>query len=187
MVYFTLFSEESQTIFPLFLRIFCVICIFLEALPILPEKEAFMQDKKVNEEALVNIYKNAHIALQSLSNLTPEVVDLDFKQELLDQYEGYEKIIGEISRYMKEHDMEPKDINPLKKAMIWSSIKMNTLADKSKSHMADMMVQGTVMGIVELTQLKNESGSVLNEDVLDFADRLLALEEGYEEKLKTYL
>ena len=83
--------------------------------------------------------------------------------------------------------MEPKDINPLKKAMIWSSIKMNTLADKSKSHMADMMVQGTVMGIVELTQLKNESGSVLNEDVLDFADRLLALEEGYEEKLKTYL
>ena len=44
-----------------------------------------MQDKKVNEEALVNIYKNAHIALQSLSNLTPEVVDLDFKQELLDQ------------------------------------------------------------------------------------------------------
>ena len=142
-----------------------------------------MQDKKVNEEALVNIYKNAHIALQSLSNLTPEVVDLDFKQELLDQYEGYEKIIGEISRYMKEHDMEPKDINPLKKAMIWSSIKMNTLADKSKSHMADMMVQG----IVELTQLKNESGSVLNEDVLDFADRLLALEEGYEEKLKTYL
>ena len=94
MVYFTLFSEESQTIFPLFLRIFCVICIFLESLPILPEKEAFMQDKKVNEEALVNIYKNAHIALQSLSNLTPEVVDLDFKQELLDQYEGYEKIIG---------------------------------------------------------------------------------------------
>ena len=64
---------------------------------------------------------------------------------------------------------------------------MNTLADKSKSHMADMMVQGTVMGIVELTQLKNESGSVLNEDVLDFADRLLTLEEGYEEKLKTYL
>lgn len=105
-----------------------------------------MQDKKVNEEALVNIYKNAHIALQSLSNLTPEVVDLDFKQELLDQYEGYEKIIGEISRYMKEHDMEPKDINPLKKAMIWSSIKMNTLADKSKSHMADMMVQGDGYG-----------------------------------------
>lgn len=146
-----------------------------------------MQDKKVNEEALINIYKNAHIALQSLSNLTPEVEDLDLKQELLDEYEGYEKMIGEISRYMKENDIEPKDINPLKKAMLWSSIKMNTLTDRSKSHVADMMVQGTVMGIVELTQLKSESGSVLNEDVLDFADRLLKLEEGYEEKLKTFL
>lgn len=146
-----------------------------------------MQDKKVNEEALINIYKNAHIALQSLSNITPEVEDLDLKQELLDEYEGYEKIIGEISRYMKENDIEPKDINPLKKAMLWSSIKMNTLTDRSKSHVADMMVQGTVMGIVELTQLKSESGSVLNEDVLDFADRLLKLEEGYEEKLKTFL
>ncbi len=146
-----------------------------------------MQDKKVNEEALINIYKNAHIALQSLSNITPEVEDLDLKQELLDEYEGYEKMIGEISRYMKENDIEPKDINPLKKAMLWSSIKMNTLTDRSKSHVADMMVQGTVMGIVELTQLKSESGSVLNEDVLDFADRLLKLEEGYEEKLKTFL
>ncbi len=146
-----------------------------------------MQDKKVNEEALINIYKNAHIALQSLSNITSEVEDLDLKQELLDEYEGYEKMIGEISRYMKENDIEPKDINPLKKAMLWSSIKMNTLTDRSKSHVADMMVQGTVMGIVELTQLKSESGSVLNEDVLDFADRLLKLEEGYEEKLKTFL
>lgn len=146
-----------------------------------------MQDKKVNEEALIKIYKNAHIALQSLSNITSEVEDLDLKQELLDEYEGYEKMIGEISRYMKENDIEPKDINPLKKAMLWSSIKMNTLTDRSKSHVADMMVQGTVMGIVELTQLKSESGSVLNEDVLDFADRLLKLEEGYEEKLKTFL
>ena len=143
-------------------------------------------DSKYNEKALNDVYKNAHIALQSISDILPEVVDENLKVELKEQYEGYEKIIGEISTYMAEQKIEPKDINPMKKAMLWSSIKMKTLFNNSKNQIAEMMIKGTLMGVTELTAMKNEKEN-LEQGVLEFVEKLLSLEEEYQERLKKYL
>ncbi len=145
-----------------------------------------MLNKEYNEKAITDVYKNAHIALQSISDLLPSVEDQALKQELKEQYDGYEKIIGEISSFMKENGFEPKDINPMKKAFMWSSIKMKTMFDNSKNQIAEMMIKGTVLGITELTAMKNE-GENLTEEIKGLVDKLLALEESYEERLKKYL
>lgn len=145
-----------------------------------------MQLNEYNQKAINDIYKNAHIALQSISDLIPAVEDDDIKNELREEYEGYEKIIGKISSFMAENGIEPKDVNPFKKAMLWSSIKMKTLFNSSRNQVAEMMINGTVMGINELTAMKNE-GSNLDEGVLELLEELLALEERYEQELKKYL
>ena len=82
-----------------------------------------MENHDYNVKALNDVYKNAHIALQSISDLLPSVEDDDIKDELQEEYEGYEKVIGNISTFMAENGIEPKDVNPFKKAMLWSSIK----------------------------------------------------------------
>ena len=87
---------------------------------------------------------------------------------------------------MAENKLEPKDINPLKKAMLWGSIKMKTLFDDSQNQAAEMMINGTVMGINELTAMKNESEN-LHDDVVAFIDEILTLEEEYEQRLKKFL
>ena len=139
-----------------------------------------------NEKALNDVYKNAHLALQSISDLLPAVSDDDIKNELKEQYEGYEKLIGEISSVMAENSVTPKDVNPFKKAMLWSSIKMKTMMNNSRNQVAEMMINGTVMGITELTAMKNE-GHNLDESVLNCVQKLLSLEEEYEQKLKRFL
>ena len=139
-----------------------------------------------NQKAINDVYKNAHIALQSISDLLPAVVDDDIKTELKEQYEGYEKLIGEISSFMAENGVEPKDVSPFKKAMLWSSIKMKTIMNNSRNQVADMMINGTVMGINELTAMKNE-GQNLDDDVLNLLQKLLSLEEDYEQRLKRFL
>jgi len=145
-----------------------------------------MELNDYNKKAITDVYKNAHIALQSISDLIPEVDDEDIKTELKEQYEGYEKLIGEISSFMAESGIEPKDVNPFKKAMLWSSIKMKTLFDNSRNQVAEMMINGTVMGINELTAMKNECEN-LDEGVCEFVKKLLSLEEDYSERLKKYL
>ena len=146
-----------------------------------------MQDIKLNNETLNNIYKNAHIALQSISNVLPEVTDQNMRDELNNQYDGYEKFIGKLSGFMRDRNVEAKDVNVMKKAMLFTSVKMNTLTDDSTSHIADMMIKGTVMGITELRQLISRGQDKIDDSILDYAKELLELEESFEERLKAYL
>ncbi len=146
-----------------------------------------MENRNTDKEALVSLYKNAHIALQSISDIIKEVSDENMKRELSDQYDGYEKYIGKLSSYMKETSTEVQDINPFKKAMLFASVKMNTAMDDSVSHVAELMIKGTVMGITELHELLNGSGNEISEKVLNFAKELTELEESYEQRLKKFL
>ncbi len=141
----------------------------------------------INEEVINNVYKNAHIALQSISNVLNECDSEQMKAELLEEYDGYEKIIGEISKFMKEKGIEPKDNNFMKKAMLFTSIKMNTLCDDSRSHIADMMLKGTITGISELKQILSRSDEKIDDDILQYAKKLCDLEESYEQRLKKLL
>ena len=87
---------------------------------------------------------------------------------------------------MKETSTETKDINPLKKAVMFASVKMNTLTDDSASHVAELMIKGTVMGITELHEILNNNDPV-SDTVKDFARELTDLEETYEDRLKKFL
>ena len=139
-----------------------------------------------NIKALNDTYKNAHIALQSIADIMSSVHDGGLKKELKEQYEGYDKFIGEISSFMLEKSVKPKDINVMKKAMLWSSIKMKTFFDSSKNQIALLMIKGTVMGIIELQAMLNESKN-LNEQVKPYLEKRVKLEEEYEQRLKKYL
>ncbi len=145
-----------------------------------------MELNEFNKKAINDTYKNAHIAMQSISDLLPAVDDSDIRNELQEQYDGYDKIICEISTFLAENGLPAKDINPMKKAMLWSSIKMKTMMNNSRNQVAEMMINGTVMGINELTAMINEQEN-LNEEVKGYVSKLLELEENYQERLKKYL
>lgn len=143
-------------------------------------------DSKKEEELLAEVYRNAHYALRSIADILPETQDEALKEELKKMHEGYEHIAGRAAQCAHERGLELKEPNPIKKAMMWGSIKMNTLKDDSRAHIAEMMTQGTVMGI---TSLSRSLGDCKSEDgeIVAVARELLRLEEGYEKRLKTYL
>ena len=146
-----------------------------------------MEINEYNQKAINDIYKNAHIALQSISDLIPSVEHDDIKNELIEQYEGYEKVIGKVSTFMAENNIEAQDINPMKKAMMWGSIKMSTMADNSPSHIADMMIQGTVMGITALRKSEGEAMPEGDDEIYALLNEMIAAEEEFEKIWKSYL
>ncbi len=146
-----------------------------------------MNYKNIDEEVLTSVYKNAHIALQSISDIIGATDDKEMKDELQSEYDGYEDFIGKLSSYMREIGLEPKDIGMLQKAFMFTSIKMNTLTDDSTSHIAELMIKGTVMGITELTEILNNHENELKENTVSFTKELLSLEETYEQQLKKLL
>lgn len=145
------------------------------------------KERKKSEELLAEVYRNCQLALESISDVLPEVDDAALKEEILRQHEEYEKISSKAAVLAKDKALEVKEPNPMKKAMMWTSVKMNTLADNSRSHIADMMIQGTVMGLTSLKTSYGERPVNDDEEISALANELISLEENFEQRLKTYL
>ncbi len=142
---------------------------------------------KQTEEALAEIYRNAQLALESIADITPQVEDTEVKEELARQHEIYEQFSARAQMLAKDSGIELKEPNFMKKAMMWGSIKMNTLTDNSRAHIADMMIQGTVMGITALRKTASELPVDGNDAVLALLDEMIKVEEDLEKKWKEFL
>ena len=145
------------------------------------------QDKKKTEEALAEIYRNAQLALESISDILPETQDMAVRNELHAQHEEYERFSAKAATIAKDMGLELKEPNPMKKAMMWGSIKMSTLTDNSRAHIADMMVQGTVMGITALRATAGELPAEGNDEIVALLDEMIKMEEEFEKKWKEYI
>lgn len=139
------------------------------------------------EEALAEIYRNANYAMQSIEDILPEVEHEGLKEEIRVQHDGYAQISAKAAKLAKDKGIEMKETGPIQKAMMWSSIKMSTMFDGSRNHIAEMMVRGTVMGITALKTTQSEMPSEPDKEIESLLKELVALEEGYEKRLKEFL
>lgn len=146
-----------------------------------------MDNLKSDSEVLAEIYRNAQLAQVSITDLLPEVEDEDIKEELLREHEEYERICSEAASLATRYELNLKEPSPIKKAMMWSAIKMNAANDNSKQNVAQMMIKGTVNGITSLKTSLTDGEAIMNADVKNLLKELIEVEEGFERKLKKYL
>ena len=144
-------------------------------------------DIKTDGEAIAEIYRNAQLALTSISDILPETEDEQLKREIIAEHDEYERICSRAARLARDMGAEVKEPSPIKKAMMWSAIKMNAGADNSRANIAQMMIRGTVTGLTSLKTTMNESGNALHGDVKNLLQELITIEENCEQRLKKYL
>lgn len=142
----------------------------------------------MNDENYVlnELNKGIKMGMDSISNVAEKVQDDNFKQDLKYQYDKYNDILNNVNNQLSNYDDFPKELNPMQKAMGWMSVEMNTIIDKSNSKIAEMMLQGTNMGIIEGIKLKNEFPD-LNNSVESVLDEFIKFQQDNVEQLKKYL
>ncbi|MDY4676957.1 MAG: hypothetical protein SO373_07410 [Candidatus Borkfalkiaceae bacterium] len=145
-----------------------------------------MENVKITETVLKNAYQNIQMALVSLDDVI-KIAQGALKEELLNQHEGYEKIITDISVIAHGKNITLPDVGAMKKTMVAASISMKTMMDDSDSHIAEMTLKGTVTGVTELIKDISEYGHLLDKEVYDQLEILKQFEEQCEENLKKYL
>jgi len=137
-------------------------------------------------EILNEVHKGLVMGMESISVINSKVGDQNFKDDLDYQYKRYENILNRVNEKYKEYGEQADDTSPMQRAMGWTQIQVNTIADKSNSHIAEMLIQGNTMGIIkgvkELNQNPNTDGEI-KQILTDFVE----LQQNNIEKLKTYL
>jgi len=73
----------------------------------------------------------------------------------------------------------------MNKAMTWYGIEMRTLTDKTTSKIAELLLQGTNMGIIEGRRLLNNKD--INDEVNSIISDYVAMQEKAVERLKQFL
>lgn len=146
-----------------------------------------MEQKKSDSEILAEIYRNAQLAITSISDIMPEIEEGGIREEIMREHEEYEKICSKAAKLALKYDVDLKEPNPIKKAMMWSAIKMGAANDNSSQNIAQMMIRGTVTGITSLKTSLTDGGDKLDPEVKKLLNELISVEEGFEKKLKRFL
>jgi hypothetical protein len=146
-----------------------------------------MDNLKSDSEVLAEIYRNAQLGITSIVDILPEIENEEIKEEVLREHEEYEKICSRAAALSKKFDLELKEPSSVKKAMMWSAIKMNTANDNSAANIAQMMVKGTVNGITSLKTSLSDGEKIMDEEVKTLLKDMITIEESFEKRLKKYL
>ena len=142
--------------------------------------------KKSETQVLDEITKGIKMGMDSISSVAEKIDDDKFKNALLDQYNGYNELLNRVDNKVQEFGNVPKDIPPMQKTMAHMEVKMNTAVDDSVSHIAEMMLQGTNMGIIEGRRLLNQHKQI-EPDVESILNEFVTMQEDSVETLKKYL
>ena len=135
---------------------------------------------------LNQVNQGIKMGMDSISNVSEKVQDSRLKDELLFQYDKYNEILNEVNDELTNYDDFPKDLNPMQKAMGWMGVEMNTLTDKSNSKIAELMIQGTNMGIIEGVKLLNHNPDT-EQHIKDILNKFIDFQQNNVEQLKKYL
>ena len=137
-------------------------------------------------ELLNYIYQNAQMGKDTLKQLIGITKDQEYKKMLNSQFDEYKKVFEIADEKLMEQNKEAKDINVYSKVSSYIMINLNTMANKTPSHISEMLIQGSTMGIVDITKRINEYANV-DREILDLAKKLLKFEQNNVEECKKYL
>lgn len=139
------------------------------------------------------IYKNVKMGADSIINLLPSVNAEDsvgIKTELTVQLSKYEDFAHRASIELLELGETAKEENIMARMGAKMGVKMNTMIDSTPSHIAQMIIEGSVMGITDLLRKinshKDESDRELSK-AIELAREVIKFEEDSVEKMKEYL
>jgi hypothetical protein len=139
-----------------------------------------------NVELLNYIHQNSEMGKVTIKQLIEMVGDDIFKKNLESQFNEYNKIFDSSNSNLEELNKEAKDINIFSKISTYIMINLNTLRDKSPSHISEMLIRGSTMGIVDITKKLKEYKDADNKTLL-LANNLLKFEQQNVEELKKFL
>ena len=143
----------------------------------------------MNEEVefLNFVQKNSQMGVDSIKQLIDIANDENFKAMLESQYREYRKISENAREIMQKYDSDSESNNMLQKVQTYLMVSIKTLLDKSPDNIAGMLMQGSVMGIIQIIRRLKQYDGRIEPNILDLGKKLLHIEERNLEECKKYL
>lgn len=126
------------------------------------------------------IVRNTEMGIQSISNLMSHIENEDFKALVTNQQDDLRNFYNRALNSLDCDEQEQAKSGFFEKTMLKAGVSMNAMFNNNPSHIADMLIDGYIMGvnsvqkcINELKKDGREMPSIAGE-IVDFYDKCIA-------------
>lgn len=139
-----------------------------------------------NINILDELNKGCCMGMDALDFIMDKVDEHKFLELLESQRTEYEDLSGRINELYNEYTKdEIHETSKMEKAMTWYGIQKDTMMDNGVSNIADLLIRGTNMGIIEGRKILNNK--TMDKKVHKICSEYINMQESYVEKLKEFL
>ena len=139
-----------------------------------------------NTELLNYIYQNSQMGIETINKTLPIIKSDLLKNQMELQLYKYKDINQSAKTILNKYGSDEKGIGFLQKITTYIMIDFQTIIDKSSSHIAEMFITGSNMGIIQCIKKLNRYPDA-DKDVVSLMIELKEMEENSLEKLKKIL
>ena len=143
-----------------------------------------MEDNEI--KLLTRLFQDAEIGMISIDKVIKKIEDSAIRKMFIKQYEAYDKFKERCDVLAVNSEIELKENSTMKKFKQTAVVYLSLWKDKSCRHIIEMMITGTVMGIVDTIKTRADCGEVSPELSVLVAD-FQKMQEDFYEKLKKQL
>ena len=141
----------------------------------------------LNETQLLNhIYQTAEMGQDGICSVMKYADEPKLRESLTTQMEEYRKLQNSAAEMLRQRNREPEGIGTMAKMGSEMMSAMKTMTDHSATKIAEMMIQGSTMGVTKSLRTIRDC-ELKDERVRDLADKLLKTEQANIEEMKQYL
>lgn len=145
-----------------------------------------MEENKKEVNVLDELNKGACMGMDAIDFIIDKVEDKGLLDEMNKEYRAYKKIADEIKELYPEYsEKEPHETSTMNKIMTWYGIEIRTIKDDSTSKIAELLMQGVNMGIIEGRRLLNHKST--DENINRLVKEYVDMQEHAVEELKKFL
>jgi len=137
-------------------------------------------------QLLQDIVRNARTGESGIEQLMEKVENPEMRDELNREKTDYQRIAEKAEQALTAAGGKIEPLGMMAKAGMWMGTQMNTLMNKSNSHIAEMVIQGANMGVIELTKSRN-TYSEADPNALDIAADFITQQQDIIERQKAFL
>lgn len=145
------------------------------------------EKKKINKDILNELNKGCSMGMDAIRNILDKVDDKKLKKVLEKEFDKYKDIHHRIITKYEDYSRDkPTEINTMNKVMTSMMTEMKLIKDNSNSKIAEILMQGTNMGIIEGKKLLNNKEKI-DKEVLKILKDFIDMQEESVEIYKEYL
>ncbi len=137
-------------------------------------------------ELLGNIYRNAEMGRDGLYFVLRKTDDTTFRKLITTQLMEYQSIMDEAEELLQKAGYTPTGSPAMARTMVRMTACRKTAQDNTPSALADMLIQGSTMGVTKIMKQISRYDN-RSEEALNLAKRLQQTEENNIHQMKQYL